>query len=86
MRIKHSFYESYYLYFVLPCKSDLFNDVKRWIFYKSYASKQGAIRAMNRLKKSNKFYPNEYDLIFKIVWFPFPFASEEKQMIVYSDI
>ncbi len=87
MRIKHTHqpYEAYYLYFLMPWKGKLFENNKHWIFYKSYASKQGALNAMNRLKKSDKFYPNEYDLIFKIVWSPSPYAGDDRWVTVYSD-
>lgn len=85
MRINHTPYELYRVFYLLPCKSDLFKDVKRWYYYKGYSTKQGALNAMKRLKNSDKFYPNEWDLIFKIVWCPYPLADEDKCILVYSD-
>lgn len=83
MRIKHTINEVYKVYYYLPCKSELFKDVKRWYFYKNYHTKQGAINAIKRYKQSGKYYAS--DLIFKIIWSPYPFASESEDIIVYNE-
>lgn len=83
MRIKHTPNEVYRVYSYLPCKSELFKNVKRWYPYKHYRTKQGAINALKRIKQDGKYYSSE--LIFKIVWSPYPFASDDECVVVYNE-
>lgn len=84
MRIKHTPNESYKVYSYLPCKGELFKDIKRWYPYKHYSTKQSALSAIKRAKEK---YKNaiEKDLIWKIVWSPYPFASDEQCITVYTE-
>lgn len=84
MRIRHTASESYKVYNYLPCTSVLFKDVKRWFPYKHFATKQSALAAIKRIKVK---YQNciEKDLIWKIVWSPYPFASDEECITVYNE-
>jgi len=84
MRIKHTVNESYKVYSYLPCKGELFKDVKRWYPYKHYRTKQGAINAIKRFKQDSK-YSYSSELVFKIIWSPYPFAGEDECIVVYNE-
>lgn len=84
MRIKHTSNEIYKVYSYLPCKGELFKDIKRWYPYKHYSTKQGALSAIKRVKE--KYNDRSVkDLIWKIVWAPYPFASDEQCVTVYTE-
>lgn len=83
MRIKHTPNEIFRVYYYLPCKSELFKNVKRWYPYKHFFTKQGAINSIKRYKQSGKYRAHE--VIFKIVWSPSPYASESEDIIVYNE-
>lgn len=83
MRIRHTPSEFYHVYSMLPCTSGLFAGIERWYSYKTYSSKASALNAIKRLKNSNKY---DSRLVFKIVWNPYPFCSDESKITVYSEI
>lgn len=84
MRINHTTTEIYKVYSYLPCKGELFKDVKRWYPYKHYSTKQGALSAIKRLKE--KFKDSNFnDFVYKIVWSPYPFASDEECVTIYTE-
>lgn len=85
MRIKHTPNESYKVCSYLPCKGELFKDVKRWFPYRHYATKQSALAAIKRIKENNKDDKFGKELIWKIVWCPYPFASNEECITVYTE-
>ena len=84
MRIKHTPTETYKVYSYLPCKGKSFKDIKRWYPYKHYASKTSALRAIKRIKEQGKGMYDK-DLIWKIIWSPYPFAPDEKCIAVYNE-
>lgn len=84
MNIKHRPNEYYALYSCLPCTSELFKDVKRWFPVKHYKSKQAAINRINKIREQKK-HDMDDRLIFKIAWFPYPFAGEDEAIIVYNE-
>lgn len=84
MRIKHTPNETYKVYSYLPCKGELFKHIKRWYPYKHYRSKQSALNAIKRIKEENKELFAR-DLIWKIIWSPYPFASDEECIEVYNE-
>lgn len=81
-RIKHTDREVYKLYSCLPCRFELSKGVKRWFFYKSYKTKSSALNKIKSYKASENA---NNDLIFKIVWCPYPFAAEEYCVDVYNE-
>lgn len=84
MRIKHTDTEIYKVFTYLPNQGKLFKGIKRWFFWKSFRSKQSALKAIQRVKDTR---PDviENRLIFEIRWCPYPFATEEKCIVVYSE-
>lgn len=84
MNIKHTKSERYLVYSYLPCRGELFKEIKRWFFCKSYATKQGALKAIQRMKETHRD-DVESGLIYKIVWTPSPYAGDEQRVIVYNE-
>ena len=79
MRIKHTPYEYFALYFKIDLKSYSY-----WHLYKYYSSKQSAISALNRI--NNKRLSLGGDRLFgKIAWCPSALSLDEKQIVVYSN-
>lgn len=83
MRIKHTSNETYKVYSYLPCKSELFKDIKRWYPYKHYSTKQSALASIKRAKEKHNSIGNK--LIWKIVWCPYPFAAEKECITIYNE-
>ena len=80
MRIKHTPNESYMVYSYLPCRGELC-----WYPYKHYRSKQSALNAIKRIKDDNKELSSVRELVWKIVWSPYPFASDEECVTIYTE-
>lgn len=85
MRIKHQPTEIYYLQNYLPCTSELYHGCKRWWPYKIYHSKASALAALKRIKEKYKDDPTVQKLIWRVLWFPYPFADYDKSICVYTD-
>ena len=79
MRIKHSPYEYFALYFKIDAMSYSY-----WNLHKFYASKQSAILALNRINDKRVLAGGDR-LIGKIIWSPSLWAPEEKYIVVYSN-
>lgn len=84
MRIKHTPNESYKVYNYLTCKSELFKNVRRWYPYKHYSSKQSALTGIKNAKEKYKDRIGN-ELIWKIVWSPYPFAADDECITVYTE-
>ena len=85
MRIKHTPNEFYYLQNYLPCTSNDNAHIKRWWTYKTYATKQSALNALKRIKEKYKNDDQVQRLIWRILWFPYPFADYDKSICVYTE-
>lgn len=85
MRIKHTPSESYKVYSYLPCNGELFKGIKRWYFYNHYSTKKSALSAIKRVKDRCNGDILGKELIWKIVWCPYPLASEDKCITVYTE-
>lgn len=83
MRIKHTANEFYYLQSCYLGKSQLFKNVRRWYPYKIYHTKAAALRALATIKE--KRAAECQDLIWRILWFPHPFAEYEQSVCVYTE-
>lgn len=79
MRIKHTPYEYFALYFKIDTMSYSY-----WYIHKIYSSKKSAISALNRINDKRVLAGSDR-LFGKIVWSPSTYAPEEKQIVVYSN-
>ena len=84
IRIRHTVNEAYAIYSYLPCQGELFKDVKRWYPHKHYRSKQSALTAIKRIKENAKDDITKR-LVWKIVWLPYPFCSDDQCITVYNE-
>lgn len=82
--LMHTPYETYKVYGCLPCTSELFKGINRWLYYKCFRTKQGALAYIRRYKEKAK-NTFEKDLMFRIVWCESPYAIDEKCYVLYDE-
>lgn len=79
--IKHTPNETYNVYSCIRINN---SGIKIWYPYKHYRSKQAAINAIKKFKEKNSGNEFVEKMIFKILWCPYPFASDKECIKIWE--
>lgn len=71
----------YEVSYCVACRSDLFKDCYRWLFYKRFNTRSAALNSIKRLKEKTSI-----TCFYRIDKHTFQYGSEPKNECVYSEV